>query len=100
MLSQFSYQRAASVKEAAAAASRPDTRILAGGTDLLGCLRDRVFEANRLVSINGLAALKGIRERTGGGLRIGALTTLCEIAENRQVADSYPLLAQAAASVG
>src|SRR5436190_21532202 len=100
MLSQFSYQRAASVKEAVAAASRPDTRILAGGTDLLGCLRDRVMEANRLVSLNGVPALKGIQQRPGGGLRIGALTTLTEIAENRQVLDHYPVLAQAAASVG
>ncbi len=100
MLSQFSYQRAASVKEAVAAASRPDTRILAGGTDLLGCLRDGVFEANRLVSLNGLAALKGIRQRTGGGLRIGALTTLTEITEDKQIREAYPVLAQAAASVG
>jgi xanthine dehydrogenase YagS FAD-binding subunit len=52
------------------------------------------------VSINGLAALKGIRARPGGGLRVGALTTLTELAENRQILDSYPVLAQAAASVG
>ena len=100
MLSQFSYQRAASIKEAVAAASRPDSRILAGGTDLLGCLRDKVLQADRLVRLNGLAALKGIRPRPGGGLRIGALTTLTEVAEHRQILDSYPVLAQAAASVG
>ncbi len=100
MLSQFSYQRAATIKEAVDSSSRPESRILAGGTDLLGCLRDGVVQANRLVSINGLAALKGIRQRQGSGLRIGALTTLTEIAEHRQVLDSYPVLAQAAASVG
>src|SRR5579883_430720 len=100
MLSQFSYQRAASIKEAAEAASRPDVRILAGGTDLLGCLRNQVLQANRLVSLNGLSALKGIRQGPGGGLRLGALTTLTEIAEHRQILDSYSVLAQAAASVG
>lgn len=100
MLSQFSYQRTASIKEAVEAAGGPETRILAGGTDLLGCLRDGVFQANRLVSLNGVAALKGIHPRPGGGLRIGALTTLTEIAESRQVLDSYPVLAQAAVSVG
>ena len=74
MLAKFSYQRTTSIKEATAAASRPETRILAGGTDLLGCLRDGVFQASRLVSLNGIKELKGIRPRAGGGLRIGALT--------------------------
>jgi xanthine dehydrogenase YagS FAD-binding subunit len=100
MLSQFSYQKAASIKEAVAAASRPDTRILAGGTDLLSCLRNRVVHADRLVSLKGLSALKGISPRPGGGLRIGALTTLTEIAEHRQIRDLYPVLSQAATSVG
>jgi xanthine dehydrogenase YagS FAD-binding subunit len=100
MLAKFSYQRTASIKEATAAASQPEARILAGGTDLLGCLRDGVFQASRLVSINGIKELQGIRPRPGGGLRIGALTTLTEIAENRQILDGYPVLAQAALAVG
>ena len=100
MLAKFSYQRPASIKEAAAAVSQPEARILAGGTDLLGCLRDGVFQANRLVSLNGIKELTGIRPRAGGGLRIGALTTLTEIAGNQQILATYPVLAQAAASVG
>jgi xanthine dehydrogenase YagS FAD-binding subunit len=100
MLAKFSYRRPASIQEATAAASRTEARILAGGTDLLGCLRDGVFQASRLVSINGIKELKGIRPRAGGGLRIGALTTLTEIAGNQQILDSYPVLAQAAAAVG
>jgi xanthine dehydrogenase YagS FAD-binding subunit len=52
------------------------------------------------VSINGIKDLTGIRPRPGGGLRIGALTTLTELAESRQILDSYPVLAQAAAAVG
>jgi xanthine dehydrogenase YagS FAD-binding subunit len=98
MLSQFAYKRATSVKEAVEAAGRPGARILAGGTDLLGCMRDEVFTASALVSLKGIKELKGIGARPGGGLRIGALTTLAEIAENRQVASSYPVLAQAAAA--
>ncbi len=98
MLSQFSYKRVTSVKEAMDAAGRPGAHILAGGTDLLGCLRDEVFTASTLVSLNGIKELKGIGARAGGGLRIGALTTLSEIADNRQIASSYPVLAQAAAA--
>lgn len=98
MLRKFSYKRATSIKEAVDAANRPATRILAGGTDLLGCLRDGVFTADTVVSLKGIKELKGISARSGGGLRIGALTTLAEIAENRQISQSYPVLSQAAGS--
>lgn len=100
MLRQFSYERAASIRQAVEAASRPGARILAGGTDLLGCLRDGVIQADRVVSLSGISTLKGIRRTPAGGLRIGALTTLAEIAEHPQVLEAYPALAQAAASVG
>ena len=66
MLAKFSYQRAVSIKEATEAAGRADARILAGGTDLLGCLRDGVFQANRLVSLNNIKELKGIRSQPRG----------------------------------
>ena len=98
MLHQFSYKKAATLQEAVAASAKPEARILAGGTDLLGCLRDDVFHASTLVSLSGLKELKGITARPGGGLRIGALTTLTEVAENRKILESYPVLAQAAAS--
>lgn len=100
MLGQFTYKRAVSIQEAVEAAGRPGAHILAGGTDLLGCLRDNVFAAETVVSVSGIPDLKGIAPRPGGGLRIGALTTLTEIAENRQVRDSYQALAEAAAAVG
>jgi len=53
-----------------------------------------------VVSISGLKNLKGISQRTDGGLKIGALTVLADIAANPSVAQKYPVLAQAAASVG
>ena len=99
MLGKFTYKRAPSIQEAVEAAGHPGARILAGGTDLLGCLRDQVFNAEMVVSVSGIRELKGIGPRTGGGLRIGALTTLTEVAENRQVRDSYQVLAEAAAAV-
>lgn len=98
-MQRFSYQRAASVREAAASSARPGSRIMAGGTDLLGCLRDEIFTASTVVSLSGVKELKGISDRPGGGLRIGAMTTLTEVAEDKRVANSFPVLAQAAASV-
>jgi xanthine dehydrogenase YagS FAD-binding subunit len=99
MTGKFTYKRSPSIQEAVEAASRPGAHILAGGTDLLGCLRDQVFSAETVVSVSGIRDLKGIGPRTGGGLRIGALVTLTEIAESPQVRDSYQALAEAAAAV-
>jgi xanthine dehydrogenase YagS FAD-binding subunit len=98
MMHQFSYKRAATLQEAIAASGRPRAHLLAGGTDLLGCLRDDVFDAGTVVSLSSLKELKGIAARPGGGLRIGALTTLTEIAEDKRLLEAYTALAQAAAS--
>ncbi len=99
MLPNFSYLRAKSLPEAVKASSVDGTRVLAGGTDLLGCLRDRVFPADRIVSIGRLENLKGISRQAAGGLRIGALTTITEIAESPLVREHFPGLSQAAAEV-
>jgi len=97
MLPNFRYVRPASVNEAVKELASPEARLHAGGTDLLGCLRDGVFPAKKLVSIGALAELRGIAP-AAGGLRIGALTTLAEIAANAALGEQYAALAQAAAS--
>jgi xanthine dehydrogenase YagS FAD-binding subunit len=80
--------------------SSRNAKLLAGGTDLLGCLRDAVFDASKLVSINRLNNLRGIAETGEGGLRIGALTTVTQVAENQAIKERYRALAQGAAEVG
>ena len=98
MLPSFRYVRPRSVAEAVRALSEPGARAHAGGTDLLGCLRDGVFDAKAVVSLSGLAELKGIFATKDGGLRIGALATLAEIARHPQIAKGWPALAQGAAA--
>ena len=61
MLKSFSYVRATSVDEAVQQLRTPGAHVHAGGTDLVGCLRDGVFDAERLVSISAVSALGGIR---------------------------------------
>jgi len=100
MLPNFSYVRAKSVTEVVRALAAPGARLHAGGTDLLGCLRDGVVKADKVVSLSGVAALRGITKPAAGGLRIGALTTLAELAANKEVVERYPALAQAALAVG
>lgn len=98
MLSNFTYVKATSLKEAKKQLASDNARIYAGGTDLLGCLRDHVFSAEKIVSIGKIKELQGIRE-TAEGLRIGALTTITEVAGNPIIQKRYAVLAQAAASV-
>jgi xanthine dehydrogenase YagS FAD-binding subunit len=100
MLPSFAYARPTSVDGITRALAEGRTRPLAGGTDLLGCLRDRVFAADTLVSLSGLTALRGISETPEGGLRIGALATIAEVAEHPIVRARFTALAEAAASVG
>ena len=95
----FSYIRPRSLKEAIQHLSSDGARVHAGGTDLLGCLRDNIFGTKKVVSISGLKELRFIRETKEGGLRIGTLTTISEIANSKRVRDRYPGLAKSASEV-
>jgi len=99
MLPKFTYVRPTTVNEALAVLDDRPALIHGGGTDLLGCLRDGVFSADTLVSLSSIDELKGIRQATDGGLRIGALTTVAEVAASESVASGYEGLAEAATAV-
>ncbi len=73
-------------------------RILAGGTDLLPSMRQKLFEPDHVLDIRHLPELKGIRE-TGQGTEIGALTTLGEIEHSSLLRQHYPVLVEAAKTV-
>jgi NADPH-dependent glutamate synthase beta subunit-like oxidoreductase len=90
---------AGSVAEASDGASVEGVRVLAGGTDILGTIHDYIHGSrpSALVSIKGLD-LGHIREE-GGGLAIGAVAKLCDIADSPLVRAGWGLLADAAKSV-
>jgi 4-hydroxybenzoyl-CoA reductase subunit beta len=101
-LSEFTLFRPRELAEALGmldrhAASGP-THILAGGTDLLPSMRQRLFEPEYLLDIRRLRELTGIRE-TEEGIEIGALTTLREIEHSLLVRERCPVLTEAARSV-
>jgi len=100
MMKNFAYTHAGSVAEAVKALGAKNARIHAGGTDLLGCIRDQVFPVDKVVSISGIKELSGISGRPDGGLKIGALSTLAEVAAHPLIAEKYAVLGQAAAEVG
>jgi hypothetical protein len=75
-------------------------KILAGGTDLLGGMKDAIHseQPELLIGLKPARESSFIREETDT-LRIGALTTLADITKSPLIKQKYPMLAQAAGSV-
>ena len=71
-----------------------NTEILAGGTDLLALMKDDVVAPKRLINIKEIKDLRGVSS-SAQGLRIGALTTLGDLADDANVKKNYPALAEA-----
>jgi xanthine dehydrogenase YagS FAD-binding subunit len=71
---------------------------MAGGNDSLDWFKDRVKRPKAVMDLGGIAELKGIRE-TAGGIEIGALTTLTEIASSPVIQSRFKVLAEAAGRV-
>jgi xanthine dehydrogenase YagS FAD-binding subunit len=99
MMRNFAYVKANSVAEAVKALGTKGAWVHAGGTDLFGCIRDEILPIEKVVSISGIKQLKGISTRPDGGLRIGAMTTIAEVAANAAIQEKYSVLARAAADV-
>jgi CO/xanthine dehydrogenase FAD-binding subunit len=75
-----------------------DAKIIAGGTDLIPLMRDRLVTPNRVIDINKLSELEFIKE-TDEGIEIGALTRLRAIETSPLVRERIPLLAETAEQV-
>ncbi len=101
-LRNFKHISASSLKEATAILSKGNGKAIAiaGGTDLLGVLKDNVHDQapEVVVDLKTIPRLNYVKA-TEKGLCIGALTTLTDICNNEIIKDQYALLAQAARSV-
>jgi xanthine dehydrogenase YagS FAD-binding subunit len=92
----FEYASAKSRQQAVSllGTSWDQAEVLAGGSDLLALMKDDVVRPRRLVSIKEIPELHEVRA-AGGGLSIGALLTLSELLDHREVRQKYPALWQA-----
>jgi xanthine dehydrogenase YagS FAD-binding subunit len=91
----FTYERAHSPAEAAAAVSRvAGAKFIAGGTNLLDLMKLEIETPAHLVDVNGLA-LDKIEPTAEGGLRIGALVRNTDLAADERVRRDYGVLARA-----
>src|SRR5713101_3350807 len=78
----------------AAHADDPQLAFIAGGTDLLGLIKDRAALPERLLDINGLRGMEQIEALGGGGLRIGALARMSDVAADVEVRRRFPVIAE------
>jgi xanthine dehydrogenase YagS FAD-binding subunit len=90
----FTYERAASPAQAAAATLKPGTKLIAGGTNLLDLMKLQVDTPSILIDINRLP-LDKIEETPDGGLRIGAMVRNSDLAADPRVRQRYGVLSRA-----
>ncbi|MBQ9155368.1 MAG: xanthine dehydrogenase family protein subunit M [Eubacterium sp.] len=97
-LPAFDYVKAASIKEASELAKTKGEKgvIMAGGTDVILLLKDKVIPADTVIDIKGIEGLEGIEYVEGEGLKIGALTKLFDIQTSALVKEKMPALSDAA----
>ena len=91
----FALLRAVDASTAIAAhADDPQLAFIAGGTDLLGLIKDRAASPDRLLDINGLRGMGRLEALTDGGLRIGALARMSDVAADVEVRRRFPVIAE------
>ncbi len=96
----FNHTNAKTLAEAKTALAGGKATIIAGGTDLIGSLKDNILPTYpaTLINIKSIPGLDYIKEE-GGVLKIGALTRLADIAAHQTINQKYTALAQAASRV-
>jgi xanthine dehydrogenase YagS FAD-binding subunit len=100
-MKSFDYAAPKNLKDAADLLSSKwgETEILAGGTDLVTSLKQGITSPNRVVSLRNISELRGINAGRGQ-VRIGAMTTLGEVAEHKVIKEEFPALVTAINGIG
>ncbi len=97
-LRPFEYLQPQSLEEASSLLSVDGAYALAGGSDLLSEMKERVVSPAALVSLAGVEELRAV-EVTPEGVRIGAMVSLAALAANSELQQRYPVLAEAAGGI-
>src|SRR5260370_29034437 len=82
-------------KAISAHALDPQLAFIAGGTDLIGLMKDRATLPERLLDINHLPDMARIEALPDGGVRIGALARMSDVAADAEVRRRSPVIAEA-----
>ncbi|MFW8637218.1 FAD binding domain-containing protein [Cribrihabitans pelagius] len=95
---EFEFEKPSTVAEAVAALAEEDAQPLGGGQTLIPTLKQRLAMPSKLVSLSGIAEMKGVSEDDDGALVAGGGATHAEVAE--AAASRYPALAKLAGHIG
>src|SRR5437879_2852789 len=100
-LPSFKFLRPRSLRQAVDYLARHgnDLAILAGGTDLLPSMKQKLFTPAYVMDIRGIEEIQGIHVRPGAGMEIGALTPLSAIEDSESIRRNYRVLHEAAMTV-
>jgi xanthine dehydrogenase YagS FAD-binding subunit len=95
-MNRYSYARPSDLDGAIREiAAHPESRIVAGGTNIVDLMKYNVERPERLIDINRLPGLDTIAATPSGGLRIGALVSNADVANDDRVRLQYPMLSSA-----
>lgn len=75
------------------------SRLFAGGTDVLGLLKDDIESPEKLINLKNIPGLDKIEYVQGSGLKIGSMVKISAIAQHPLIREKYTVLAEAAESV-
>lgn len=94
----FEYARPTSVQSAVRLleGSWGGTAIMAGGTDLISAMKDRIMAPKRVVSLSRIKGLDHIEYSPDAGLRLGALVSIRQLLDSPEAKQHYPALVEAA----
>lgn len=96
----FDYTHARSLDDALRALAEPGTLPVAGGSDLLPLVDEGILAPRRVLDIRGLPGVRDISLHDDGSATLGAAVSIAELAAHAGLRERFPLLADAAASVG
>jgi len=100
-LPEFRLLRPQKLSEAVSmlAAHGDQVKVIAGGTDLLPSMKQKLFTPPYVLDLRGVSEMRGIREEADGSASIGALSTLSQIEHSPLVRRDFPVLFAAVRTV-
>ena len=94
---QFSYIQPKSIEEAV---KFGDTaQLYAGGTDLIGLMKDDIIQTDKVINLKNIKGLDKIEDKSSKGIEIGSLVKIVDLIENKIIQEKCPLLIQTAKEI-
>lgn len=100
-LPQFQFSSPTSVREAATLLDqyKEKAKILAGGTDLIPSMKNKLFEPEMVISVQNIPEMRTLRYDAKKGLTLGSLVSITDVGHHPLITEHFPVLADAARKI-